>query len=238
MKNAIILVSGGLDSATTAYYVRDVLKYNKIKFLYFDYSQRGLKEEEYCSKKMAKLINADFIKIKTPLLGEISTAMINKGCNVPKTTEKDLEDGTKDIINWWVPCRNSMFLINALAYAEHYFIKNKERYDIFIGLKNEGRVHMKDTTKKFVKKMNELAEEATHHGGYRILAPLIDMDKTEVVSLGKKLNLPFHYTYSCYIGNGFKKDIPVHCGECLNCMLRKKGFYWAGIEDPSLYTKK
>lgn len=238
MKNAIILISGGLDSVTTTYYVYNNLGYKNVNFLYFDYSQRALNEEVYCAKKIVKLLNAEFKKIRISWLGKISTAFINKNDKIPKTTEKDLEEGRKDIINWWVPTRNSIFLINALAHAEHYFIKYKKRYDIFIGLKNEGRVFMKDTTKKFVKKFNELAEEATYHGGYKIIAPLISMDKTDVVKLGKELNVPFQYTYSCYIGNGFKKNIPLHCGGCLNCMLRKKGFYWSGIEDPSFYIKK
>lgn len=238
MKNAIILVSGGLDSVVTAYYVKKVLKYENIMFLFFEYSQRPKKEEEYCSRYIAKVLGADFKMIRLPELGKISTAFMHKEGNVPKTTDKDLEDGTKDILTWWVPCRNSIFLINALAHAESYFLKENKRYDIFIGLKNEGKVHMKDTTKKFVKKMNELGEEATHHGGYKILAPLIDMDKTEVSKLGKELGVPFEYTYSCYIENGFNNKIPKHCGECLNCMLRKKGFYWAGMDDPSFYIKK
>lgn len=238
MKNAIILVSGGLDSVVTAFYVKKELKYDKIKFIFFDYSQRPIDEEEYCSRKIANILGAEFIKVNIESLGKISGAFINRKTKIPKTTEKDLEEGSKDILNWWVPCRNSIFLINALAYAESYYLKDKERFDIFIGLKNEGKVHMKDTTKKFVKKMNELGEEATHHGGYKIIAPLIDKDKTEVVNIGEKLEVPFEYTYSCYIENGFNKDIPKHCGECLNCMLRKKGFYWAGKNDPSFYTKK
>ena len=65
----------------------------------------------------------------------------------------DLEKNKEDILNWWVPCRNSIFIINALAFAESEFLKNKERYDVYIGLKNEGHVHMKDTTPKFIEVM-------------------------------------------------------------------------------------
>jgi len=53
--------------------------------------------------------------------------------------------------------------------------------------------------------------------------------------LGEELKVPFELTYSCYVGNSFNGGIPKHCGKCLNCMLRKKGFYWAGVEDNSLY---
>ena len=230
MRNAIILCSGGLDSVTTAYYIKD--KYEKLKFLFFDYNQRAVKEEEFCCREICKKLNGEFIKIELKWLGNISMAMLNKNVEIKETSEKDLEDSSKDLLNWWVPCRNSVFLINALAFAESEFLKNKERYDVIIGLKDEGNEHFKDTTEKFVSKVNELAEEGTNDGGYEVIAPLIKMDKTEVVKLGVKLKVPFELTYSCYIESDSKL---IHCGKCLNCMLRKKGFYWAGVEDPSLY---
>ncbi len=229
MKNALIVISGGLDSTVTAYYVKNRLNYDILKFLFFDYNQRALKEEETAVKKIADELNADFKKITLPWLGELSTAVINKNKKIPKITEKDLEDENKDLTPWWVPCRNSIFLISALAYAESEFIKNKEIYDIFIGLINEGRVHMKDTTKEFIESINNLQKHATNNGNFKILAPLIDKDKTEIIKLGKELNIPFELTYSCYI------EGKNHCGKCLNCMLRKKAFYWAGISDPTRY---
>ena len=230
MKNAIILCSGGLDSVVATYSIKD--KYSKLKFLFFDYGQRALKEEEFCVKKITKRLNAEFKKVKLSWLGEISTAMLNKIESFKETTDKDLEK-KEGLLTWWVPCRNSIFLINALAFAESEFIKNKERYDIVIGLKNEGEAHFKDTTEKFIKKFQELSKDATNDGSYEILAPLIKMDKPEVIKLGKTLKVPFELTYSCYIES--YKDL-VHCGKCLNCMLRKKGFYWAGIDDPSFYS--
>ena len=226
MKNAIIAISGGLDSTVTAYYVKNRLNYDKLRFLFFDYNQRAVKEEETAVKKIAKELNAEFKKINLEWLGEISTAVLNKNKNIPETTEKDLEDEKKDLSPWWVPCRNSVFLINALAYAESEFIKTKEKYDIFIGLINEGRVHMKDTTKEFIESTNNLQKHATDKGDFKIIAPLIDKDKAEITSLGKELNVPFELTYSCYIENG-------PCGKCLNCMLRKKAFYWSG--DPTIF---
>jgi len=226
MKNAIILCSGGLDSVVAAYSIRD--KYKKLKFLFFDYGQKALEEEENCCKEIAKKLNSEFIKVELPWLDKISGSMINKE-GFKETTEKDLESD-RGIENWYVPCRNSIFLVSALAFAESEFLKNKERYDVIIGLKNEGEAHYKDTTEKFVKKIQELSEEATNDGGYEIKAPLIKLDKTEVIKLGEKLKVPFELTYSCYIG-GEK-----HCGKCLNCMLRKKGFYWAGVEDPTNFS--
>ncbi len=235
MKNAIVLCSGGLDSVVAAYSVKK--KYRKLIFLFFDYGQRALKEEEYCVKKIAKLLKAEFLKLDLKWLGNLSNTPINKQIKFKKTTDKDLEKGDKDIIKWWIPCRNSVFLINALALAESKYLKSKEKYNVVIGLKHEGRVFMKDTTEKFVFKFNELVKEATFHGFYKIIAPLIKLDKTEVVELGQKLKVSFEFTYSCYIGFGFKSKKPIHCGRCLNCVLRKKGFYWSGIKDPSLYKE-
>src|SRR3989344_3549376 len=214
MKNALIVISGGLDSTVTAYYVKNRLNYDKLNFLFFDYNQRALRGEETAVKKIAEKLNAKFKKVKLGWLGELSTAVLNKKEETPETTEKDLEDEKKDLSPWWVPCRNSIFIINALAFAESEFIKTKERYDIFIGLINEGRVHMKDTTKEFIESMNNLQKHATDDGTFKIIAPLIDKDKAEITSLGKELNVPFKLTYSCYLENG-------HCGKCLNCMLRK-----------------
>lgn len=235
MKNAIILVSGGLDSAVTAHYAKQHLHYDVIKFIFFDYGQRALAEERSCCDALAKNIGAEVTVVDLRWLGSISTAALNNADDAPKTSENDLEDGKNDILLWWVPCRNAIFLMSAIAHAESEFLKHKQRFDILIGLKNEGQVHMKDTTPAFVLKVNELAEEATHHGGYEILAPLIEKDKTEVIALGKSLGVPFQKTYSCYVENGFQNNVPIHCGTCLNCMLRKKGFYWAGVEDPSVY---
>jgi len=241
MGSAIVLVSGGLDSVTTAYYVKKKLKYEKLLFLFFDYEQRTLKEEEYCGRETAKLLKADFKKIDLKWLGGISTAMLNTDEEMPDIDEKELgniEKGKEEILNYWVPCRNAVFLIAALAHAESCVLGKKEKPDIFIGLKCEGRIPMKDTTPSFVAAMQKLAEEATHDGEYKVIAPLIDKDKDEIVKLGKELGVPFGLTYSCYSGGKFKGKVPIHCGRCENCVQRKKGFYWAGVEDVSLYLLK
>ncbi|MBI4159194.1 7-cyano-7-deazaguanine synthase [Candidatus Woesearchaeota archaeon] len=237
MKNAVVIMSGGIDSTVASYYLKGRLEYDTIKFLLFDYGQRALKEEEFCCRENARKLNAEFKKIELSWLGDISASVINQEKNFQETTEKDLEDEHKDITPWWVPCRNAVFLINALAYAESEFIKTNENQDVVIGLINEGRVHMKDTTEKFIRKVNDLAKESTDKGEFKILAPLIKMDKTEVIKLGQELKVPFGLTYSCYIGNRFQNNSLMHCGKCLSCMLRKKGFYWAGVEDSTFYKQ-
>ena len=238
MSNAIVVTSGGLDSVTAAYYVKR--NYEKISLLFFDYGQRCLGEELFCMKAIAKKLNVSFKVIDIRWLNDISTSMINSNKTVQETTMKDLEDikrEKKDVLNWYVPCRNALFLISALAHAESLFIKTKERYDIIIGIKKEGQITFKDSTPSFVNAINNLAEECTHHGGYKVIAPLIDFDKDEIVSLAQKLKVPLEFTYSCYTGSDFKNGLPVHCGYCSNCRQRQAAFYWANVKDPSIYNK-
>lgn len=238
MNNAIILCSGGMDSATVAYKVKS-MKPRKIMLLFFNYKQKALKEERFCVKKIASEINAEFKEVKLEWLGDISTAFLNKG-NLPVTKEKDLENikkEEKDKILFWVPCRNGIFALIGLAYSESLFISKKERWDVYLGIKDEGQVQFKDTTPEFLKKANEFGETCTFHGGYKIVAPLIDKDRPEVVEIGSKLKVPWKFTYSCYSGNGFKKGIPVHCGKCHNCLERKKAFHFSETNDISLYKK-
>src|SRR3989344_5627479 len=240
MQNAIILLSGGLDSSTLAYYVKYKVKPKSITALFFDYNQRNLKQEEFCAKAIAKKIKAKFKKINLQWLGEISTSLINSKSKLPKLNEKDLADvkkGAKEVLNYWVPCRNSLFILAALAHAEAEFLSNKKQSDIYIGLKSEGRLPMKDTTPEFVKQINKIAKQVTLKGNFKILAPFINKDKDEIIKLGNKLKVPYHYTFSCYSNSGFKNKLPVHCGTCESCLLRNKGFYWANFMDPTIYKK-
>ena len=210
--------------------------------MFFDYGQRGLKEEKYCVNKISKLLKLPVEYVDFRFLSKFSTSLINKNKKVPKTLSKDLKNirqGRKEIVNWWVPARNSLFLLAALAYAESNYIKKGVKEDVYIGIKNEGRVPMKDTTKGFIKKINELVYYSVNSGNFKFRAPLINYDKDEIVKLGSKLNVPFGYTYSCYISSGFRKSngqiFPIHCGYCENCMQRKKAFYWSNTKDPSVY---
>src|SRR3989344_299052 len=124
--NAIIILSGGLDSSVVAYQVKSQNP-NKIKCIFYDYGQRTRKQEEFAALPISKNIQAEFIKIDILWLGEISTSLINSEKKVHKTTEKDMENiqrEKEDIINWWVPCRNSIFINIALTHAGNYKISS------------------------------------------------------------------------------------------------------------------
>jgi 7-cyano-7-deazaguanine synthase len=226
-KQAIILTSGGLDSSVLAYYVKKKLKVNKIGLLFFDYGQKALEEELFCVKLLARKLKSKLEIIDLKWLGKISTSLINKR-----------QGGKEEIIKWYVPFRNSIFIVNALAIAESNFIKTNMESEVFLGIKYEGDIRFKDTTPKFLEEVNRLAK-FSQKGKFRILAPFIDKDKEEIVELGKRLGVNFKDNYSCYLGGGFAKikgkKIAVHCGKCAGCLARKKGFRFSDVRDNSLY---
>ncbi len=225
MKKAIVLCSGGIDSVTASHYVKKKLNYSKIIILFFNYGQKSLNKERGCSQFCAKELDANFKEIELNWLGEISTSLIN--CEGKVNEVKDLRDTKKESEKFYVPCRNTIFLTYALALAESLFIKNKEKFDIFVGFKCEGKESYPDTTKEFVKEINSLSRLSCN-GKFKIIAPLINKDKEDIVKLGEKLGVYFKDTHSCYISDK-------HCGTCLACMLRKAGFYWANVKDVTDY---
>jgi len=228
MKNGIILCSGGIDSVTTAYYVKKKLGYPNIIVLFFDYNQKSIKKERKFSKQCAKKISARFREIKLKWLGEISNSLINERGEVKKLSKKDLKNTKKESEKYYVPCRNTVFLTYAFALADSLFIKEKKSYDIFVGFKCEGGESYPDTTKEFVLQMNKIGKIGCSHK-FKIFAPMIKKDKEDIILLGKKFGVDYKNTFSCYIG---KKK---HCGVCLACKLRQAGFYWAGVDDPTIY---
>ena len=225
MENAIILCSGGLDSVVTAHYVKKRLRYVKIIILFFNYGQRNLEAERKFAKKCANNLKTKFKEIKLVELAKISTSMLNSNKKVKEITKKDLKNTKKESSKWYVPFRNGIFLSYAIAMSEAYFIKYKKKFDIFIGFKNDGRESYPDSTKEFIEKINLLQKT-------RVIAPLIKMDKEDIVLLGKKLGIDFKNTFSCYSLN------KIHCGMCLACKLRQEGFYWANVKDPTKYLSQ
>lgn len=232
MKNAIALCSGGLDSVVTSHYIKNKLGYNNLILLFFDYGQRTRKQEKKAAKYCAEKLRAKFREIKIRELSKISAALINNNKKANKIERNQLKDTKKEAENWYVPCRNSIFLIYALAIAESKFVKKKEVWDIFTGFKNEGQEAYPDTTPEFIKEINKLSQISAMTPS-KIIAPLIKKDKEDIIRLGEKIGVEFDKTYTCYVGAWRK-----HCGYCLSCRLRQEGFYWAGIKDPTKYKIK
>jgi 7-cyano-7-deazaguanine synthase len=228
MTNAIVLCSGGIDSVTTAHYAKKKLGYEKLIILFFNYGQKTLEREREFSKKCAEELGGNFKEFELSWLGELSNSLINKNGQINELSEADLKNTKEESKNWYVPCRNTIFLVQALAYAEALSIKENQEYDLFVGFKFDGEGGYPDTTSEFVEKMNELSEIGCSKE-IKIIAPLIKKDKEEIIQLGINLGIDMKCTYSCYVGK------EKHCGKCLACQLRKAGFKWSGIKDVTKY---
>ena len=230
---------------TMAYHVSKVIRPDRQLLIFCNYGQRTYAYEEFCIKEISRRLKAPLKLIDLRWLGKISTSLLTHAeKEIPETKNEDLwvpEKAKERILKWWDPCRNAILLLVGLAHAESFYISTRERFDVYIGIRRETPVAMKDNTPEFLEEINRLGEWATHHGGYKLLAPLITYDKDKVVKLGDELGVPWEYTYSCYAGYGFrtvrKKKIPVHCGRCSNDKRRALAFKMSGVYDESAYAK-
>ena len=221
MDKAVVLVSGGLDSATAlAIAMRD---YECLP-LTFDYGQRHDIELEAAARVCISLGAREPTVINLDLQA-IGGSALTADIDVPK-------DGVaQGIPVTYVPARNTLFLSYALGCAEV-----AGAHDIFIGVNAVDYSGYPDCRPEFVQAFENLANLATKEGvegsKLRIHAPLIDMTKGEIISRGIELGVDYALTHSCYDPIG-----GLACGECDSCRLRKAGFEQAGVPDPTKYAK-
>ena len=219
-KKAIILLSGGLDSATTLAIAK------KLGFdcyaLSFNYKQRHMSELNAAKNvaKKLKLTEHKIIEIDLTQIG--GSALTDSKIDVPNSP-------TKGIPITYVPARNTMFLSYALAWAE--VIGSS---DIFIGVNAVDYSGYPDCRPEYIEAYEKLAALATKAGvegvGFKIHAPLIKLSKSEIIKEGLALGVDFSQTVSCYQAN----DMGFACGLCDSCMFRKEGFDSAGVSDPTI----
>ncbi|MFA6430944.1 MAG: 7-cyano-7-deazaguanine synthase QueC [Candidatus Margulisiibacteriota bacterium] len=207
MKKAIILLSGGLDSTTTLYYALD--KGYKCYALIFDYGQRHKKElRSAVAVASGVKVLYQIIKIKLPWKG---SALLDKKISVPvKRSNKEISTG---IPSTYVPARNTIFLSFALSYAEAIGAEA-----IFIGANAIDFSGYPDCRPNYYKAFQEVIEKGTKAKKIKIVTPLINMTKEQIIRLGMKLGAPLSKTWSCYKGGASP------CGVCDSCQLREKGF--------------
>jgi len=230
-KNAIVLCSGGIDSVTTAFYVKNKLNYKSLTIMFFNYNQRNIKPEIFFSKQCAKSLKANFVGINVSNLSKFSLSLLNSKKMHKRLSRSNLSNTKEESKDWYVPARNLVFLSYALAFSDFLFLNKKIKSDIFVGFKNEGSENFPDTSKTFVKQMNNISKETTESKP-KIIAPLIEKDKEDIIELATKLKVDLKNTFSCYTSSDLR-----HCGTCLACMLRKEGFHWSNIEDPAIYKE-
>ncbi len=217
MVRAIVLLSGGLDSCVTACIAKS--RGYELHALSFDYGQRHKKELE-SSKNIAKKLGIDhrIIKIELPERSDALTGSLS----VPHNREIG-----KEIPVTYVPARNTIFIAYALSWSE---VINADA--IFIGANAIDFSGYPDCTKEYIEAWNNLIKVGMKNNGVRVVAPLIDMNKAEIIKEGAKLGAPFELTWSCYEGR------EKACGVCDSCMLRLKGFKEAGLKDPIEYESQ
>ena len=219
-KKAVVLVSGGLDSAVTLFLAKK--KGYECFALTFDYGQRH-KSEIALAKRIAALAKAHFktVSLKLPWKG---SSLTDKKLALPvKRTVKEIMSG---IPSTYVPARNSMFLSIAASYAEAIGASR-----VFIGAHSEDSSGYPDCRIAYLKSFAEairLGTKSGVEGGLSVEFPLIDKTKSGIIKLGASLGVPFRFTRSCYRGTARP------CGECDSCVLRAKGFKEAGINDPGI----
>ena len=218
MKRAIVLLSGGLDSATVLAIA--LQRGFECHAMSFDYGQRHRVEID-AARRVADALGATSHRIVTIDLAAFGgSALTDRSIAVP-------ESPTSGIPITYVPARNTIFLSFALAWAEVL-----EASDIFIGVNALDYSGYPDCRPEFIAAFETMANLATKAGvegrtRVRIHTPLIRLSKAEIVKLGRELGLDFRLTHSCYDPSPEGKP----CGQCDSCLLRRKGFEEAGIED-------
>lgn len=222
-QKAVVLLSGGLDSATTLAIALD--DGYDVHALSFDYGQKHKKELE-AAKRIAGHYKVKHKIVKIDL-SWAKSAITDKKIKIP---EKRKNIG-KDIPVTYVPARNMIMLSFALAYAETI---NTDA--VFIGANAIDYSGYPDCRPEFYRAFQKVAELGTKKGieskAIQIKYPLINMSKSEIIKKGISLKVPYHLTWSCYKG---KKKA---CGKCDSCILRLKGFEEAGYDDPVEYEVK
>jgi len=228
-KRAVILLSGGLDSATTLAIARS--QGFECNALTFRYGQRHQREIEAAKKIADSLGAAEHRIIDIDLAQFGGSALTDSTIEVPKD-RADL-GSSEQIPPTYVPARNTIFLSYALAWAEVLCA-----FDIFIGVNTTDYSGYPDCRGEFIAAFEKTANLATaaavqRKGRYHIHTPIINMTKAEIILTGTELGVDYSLTHSCYDPDQQGRS----CGRCDSCRLRLKGFAEAGLEDPIEYRK-
>ena len=226
IKKAVVLLSGGVDSATTLAVA--VSMGFDVYALSFRYGQRHMVELE-AAARVARVNSVMEHLIVDIDLRRIGGSALTSDLAVPKS--RSVDDMGKDIPITYVPARNTIFLSYALAWAEVI-----DSSDIFIGVNALDYSGYPDCRPEYIEayeRMANLATKAAVEGRQKLTihVPLVHLSKSQIIRKGIELGVDYALTHSCYdpTGNG------VACGHCDSCLLRLKGFQEAGMKDPGRY---
>jgi 7-cyano-7-deazaguanine synthase len=222
---AIVLLSGGLDSATAAAWARH--RGYRLSALSFDYGQRHRVELAAAHEVAAALGIADHVVLKLDLAAFGGSALVDPGLPVPKDrSDTAIAHG---IPVTYVPARNTVFLSLALAMAEA-----RSAEAIVLGVNAIDYSGYPDCRPEFLAAFAEVARLGTKAGvegrPIEIVAPLVLLSKAEIIALGISLGLDYRLTTSCYDPDADGRP----CGRCDSCLIRAAGFHAVGASDPRL----
>lgn len=212
---AIVLLSGGIDSTTTLYLA---LKKNyRLTALIFDYGQRHKKEINY-AKKIAKLNHIKYYLIKG-YFPWAHSSLTKKSIMVAKN--RNLKRNIIPLT--YVAGRNIVFLSYAFSLAESINARA-----IFIGAHIQDYSGYPDCRPEFLKNIESAANSGLKNGKIKVIAPLLNKSKRDIILMGIRLGVPFEYTWSCYEGSNKP------CLKCDSCRFRIQSFKTIGLKDPLL----
>ncbi len=227
MKAAVVLLSGGVDSATTLAIARD--EGFRCHAITFDYGQRHRFELE-SAKRVAKSMGVGrHVTIPFDLRAIGGSALTD---DIPLPMDQDPDSMSEQIPLTYVPARNTIFLSFALGWAEVL-----GAFDLYIGANAIDYSGYPDCRPEYIAAYENMANLATRagvtgQGRFIIHAPLIEMSKAQILQTGVRLGVDFALTTSCYDTT----DDGAACGRCDACILRRNGFEEAGIADPTRYV--
>lgn len=225
MPSAIVLLSGGLDSATCLAIAR-AEGFDPLYTMAFDYGQRHRHELD-AAQVLARRAGVREHRVIRIDLRQFGGSALTSETAVPK--DRSEEEMTHGVPITYVPARNTIFLSWALAWAEVL-----EAADVFIGVNAIDYSGYPDCRPEFIEAFERAANLGTRFAGrFRVHAPLIHLTKAQIIRRGTELGVDYGLTHSCY------DPAPggAACGHCDSCVLRRRGFEQAGVADPTIYGR-
>lgn len=220
---AVVLLSGGMDSATALAVARE--QFRRVDCLTIGYGQRHLREIHSARALARKYGAAHHYVLRLPLGPLLRSALTDGSRPLPRA---HATRHPQRIPATYVPARNTILLSIALGYAESVHAEA-----IFIGANVIDYSGYPDCRPEYFRAFEHLARLGTRAGverrsTIRVVAPLLQLSKSDIVRLGERLGVPWNLTWSCYAGGR------APCGRCDSCVIRAKGFAGAGVVDPTV----
>lgn len=215
---ALVVCSGGMDSATALYWAR--ARYKRVEAITFNYGSNHNKRERAALYAICREAGVKVTRIDLPLGRYFKSSLFSGAAAIPEGHYT--ADSMKSTV---VPFRNGIMLAVAAGYAE-----SEGFAAIVLGNHAGDHAIYPDCRREFIDGMSAAVASGTW-AHIKVVSPFCDMSKADIVKLGAKLGVPLGKTYSCYKG-GAK-----HCGKCGTCVERREAFAIAGVKDETIYEK-